>query len=285
MAVEQALYPPFLAKVILTDYDKSLSNSRREISPRTWEVLRQAFVQSLPIGLCTGRTFPLVLGFLSQFPADYLHIVGGGGQVVDSRGNVRWSQELSGEVLGKVCRQVQNLGGWFGFAQGDTFFGHREILSRMATVTGVKMEQIDANLIPAKWNTPLIVVGGLTPKLIAFVESLPGIAHKKMVSYAGDDYYDITAKGVTKARALVAWSELTKIPLAKVVGIGDGLNDIEFLQQVGWPVVMSNSHPDLLRQASVVIGHVDEDGWPKYVSGLLSHLAAMQSPQNNGGKL
>lgn len=51
-----------------------------------------------------------------------------------------------------------------------------------------------------------------------------------------------------KASALLAWCERTGVSVARVVYVGNDLNDLACLRSVGWPVAVANAHP-LVRQA------------------------------------
>ena len=48
---------------------------------------------------------------------------------------------------------------------------------------------------------------------------------------------------------------------AKVVAIGDGLNDIEVFKEVGLSIVMSNANEEVQLHADVVAGHHDQHGF------------------------
>ena len=48
--------------------------------------------------------------------------------------------------------------------------------------------------------------------------------------------------------------------MGDVMAFGDGLNDIEMLQTVGFGVAMGNGHPDLKAVADYICPTVEEDG-------------------------
>ncbi|NGP59178.1 Cof-type HAD-IIB family hydrolase [Paenibacillus thiaminolyticus] len=71
---------------------------------------------------------------------------------------------------------------------------------------------------------------------------------------------DVLIKGGSKAVGIKAMLERLNLAPENAVAFGDGLNDMEMLQQVGLGIAMGNSHPELLPFADYVTSSVDEGG-------------------------
>ena len=71
---------------------------------------------------------------------------------------------------------------------------------------------------------------------------------------------DITHKHGTKATAVHRYARLLGITPAEIIGIGDGPNDVEFLQECGLRIAMGNAHPDLKAIAHWIAPDVTEHG-------------------------
>ncbi|ORX76828.1 hypothetical protein BCR32DRAFT_208588, partial [Anaeromyces robustus] len=65
-----------------------------------------------------------------------------------------------------------------------------------------------------------------------------------------------TNKGTSLAR-LMKYLNISK---DEVVAFGDGLNDIQFLQNVGWPIAMENACDELKQYAKIITKPNSEDG-------------------------
>jgi hypothetical protein len=50
---------------------------------------------------------------------------------------------------------------------------------------------------------------------------------------------------------------------ARIVAIGDGLNDVEVLQEAGLSIVMENANEHVQQHADVLAGHHNEHGFAK----------------------
>lgn len=71
---------------------------------------------------------------------------------------------------------------------------------------------------------------------------------------------DILPSGASKATAIEYLCEKLNVEIADTIAFGDGLNDIEMLETVGFGVSMGNGHEETLKRADYVTAHVDENG-------------------------
>jgi hydroxymethylpyrimidine pyrophosphatase-like HAD family hydrolase len=70
----------------------------------------------------------------------------------------------------------------------------------------------------------------------------------------------LTRVGVGKTSAVRAIAAEYGIPLADVMFVGDGHNDVAVMRDVGYPVAMGNAEPEVRGVARHTVGHVDEGG-------------------------
>ncbi|REK74330.1 Cof-type HAD-IIB family hydrolase [Paenibacillus paeoniae] len=71
---------------------------------------------------------------------------------------------------------------------------------------------------------------------------------------------DVLPLGGSKAQGIAALLDKLGYVADDAAAFGDGLNDKEMLEYVGFGVAMGNSHPELLPFANFVTTHVDEKG-------------------------
>ena len=71
---------------------------------------------------------------------------------------------------------------------------------------------------------------------------------------------DVTHREGTKATAVHRYARLHGIETGEIMGIGDGPNDVEFLQECGLRIAMGNAHPDLKAIAHWIAPDVTEQG-------------------------
>jgi Cof subfamily protein (haloacid dehalogenase superfamily) len=85
-------------------------------------------------------------------------------------------------------------------------------------------------------------------------------------------YLDVTHPLANKGDALIHLARLLKVPLAEVVAIGDGHNDIAMFERSGFRIAMGNASPDVQRAADFVTGSNSEDGFAQAVEQLVLAL-------------
>ncbi len=74
-------------------------------------------------------------------------------------------------------------------------------------------------------------------------------------------YLDITHPLANKGAALSEIAKLIAVPLAEVVAIGDGGNDVAMFERSGLSIAMGNASPEVQRAADFVTESNSEDGF------------------------
>ncbi|MDG6895167.1 Cof-type HAD-IIB family hydrolase [Volucribacter amazonae] len=87
----------------------------------------------------------------------------------------------------------------------------------------------------------------------------------KTVRWHEDSVDIFDAKG-SKARGIRAMLEHLGLDMQQAMAFGDGLNDIEMLQEVGVGIAMGNAHEQLKQQADYVTDTVAEHGIANFLS-------------------
>lgn len=258
----------FHPKGVLLDIDKTMTNSKREITGATIAAIRAVTTASIHCGVATGRHFAAIKNYvLPLFPQDCLHITSGGGQIVTSLGKIVWKKLIRDETAGQLIKTVEDLGGAAIVGTGSTLYITKKAYENITT----NPWNIDRQLFNPneKYEFSLISVVQLNPEVKNYINSLKNLTVKFLTSVSGKEYFDITTKGVNKATTAKIWAELSGIKMAEILAVGDGNNDYDLLSAVGYGVAMGNS-PDYLKAAAKkVIGTVDEDGLAMFLNSLV----------------
>jgi hypothetical protein len=99
--------------------------------------------------------------------------------------------------------------------------------------------------------------------------STKNIRYWLLKNSSGSQYFDIVADGVNKLEAAKIWSKKLGINLNQILAVGDNENDYEMISGVGYGVAMYNSPKELQDVAKKVIGNVEEDSLPEFITSLL----------------
>lgn len=98
-------------------------------------------------------------------------------------------------------------------------------------------------------------------KLDAFEQVLPQDWRENFyIVRSQGNLLEVMNKGINKAAALKELGDYLSIPLSAMMAIGDGMNDIEMITEVGYGVAMANAEPALKAIAQAQTMSNDEDG-------------------------
>jgi hydroxymethylpyrimidine pyrophosphatase-like HAD family hydrolase len=187
---------------------------------------------------------------------------------VTAKGEVLWKREIPGEVVYQLCQQADKLGCGYGFGVGPIFYANEPLLKRFENDAWNVNAQRPVRL--GDWTAPLLIINHLNAEMEAVIAATTGIEVKRMIGKDDVAYVDITQQGVTKALGVAMWAELNGLNQSQLIGVGDGLNDMEFLQSVGWAVAMENAVPAIKAIANQVIGHANDDGLAIFIESVLA---------------
>ncbi|MFZ5932899.1 MAG: HAD family hydrolase [Patescibacteria group bacterium] len=258
-----------LPREILVDVDGTLTNSQRIVSVRTARAISAVIKKDIKIGVSTGRSYAALFKYiLPFFPPDSLHIVAGGGQIVDGKGETIWEKKIPHEEVINICKEVERMGTNYIFGQGSTLYCSKGLLANISQHPW----QIDVKLADGlkDWSTPLVSVLNINETVRNFLSQQQALSAKEIETRYQPPHLDITAQGVNRGTSASIWTEKQNISLKELLVVGDSLNDFELFQVAGLSAAMGQSPKKLKSIAQITIGDADEDGLAEYLEKLLS---------------
>ena len=254
---------------ILFDVDMTLTNSRREVSPKISDLLQACRERGLKLGTCTGRAFvALKKTILPLFPDGSMHITSGGSQVITQDGQVNWQAVLPE----KTCYELHKLGEQYSqmyylptleYGYGSPKFiekyeGLHNLVPPLRPITELQ-----------QWDATFMVFVNITAEFQKILEQRDDVTFRLSVSTQNFTSIDVTPKGVNKSTGLLQWCKHYSLDPSRVIGVGDSDNDLEFLDIVGFAVGMGNSTKDVLKRVDRVIDHTNQNGLAVYLERIL----------------
>jgi len=266
-------------KLLVADIDGTLLGKNGTISIEDADALAKVRRSGIQVALSTGRVAQACLGVLEQLELDGYHVFSDGALV----SNPWTGREVYAEPIGKgLVRQIVD-------------FAHREeIIFDLYSATHFYVERETwASDIRRKffglqptvtdftdlWRKERIIKGTLVVRSAEekakansfyrhFKDSL-NLSWTKTPAYPEVDFINVIAPGVTKGKALEALAAFLKIPLAEVIAIGDGANDVPVLSRAGMAVAMGNAPDELKAIADHITLDVDHSGVAEAVNKFL----------------
>ena len=99
---------------------------------------------------------------------------------------------------------------------------------------------------------------------------LPARFPDMVVTSSARHNIELNAPAANKGTALQALAESLRIPMRRVMAVGDGLNDRSMLETAGFAVAMGNAHPAIKAIADQVTDDCDHDGAAKAIEQFFS---------------
>lgn len=256
---------------MLFDVDNTLLTEKKEIPAGLLECLSRIKSRGIDIGLCTGRGYQAlkhtVLLPMLKVGIEGIHIVSGGAQIINSKGEMLEGHPISVDFVNQVIKHYLHK------TQMRVVMVSHEAMFLNEPYVAIAQRSWQSNVLSlnqyAGEQVYLINVNNINSSLYPdFFHNSP-VNIRFMTPSGLPASVDITAAGINKGVAVKRLIQMGVIDPLKTMGFGDSANDTEFLREIGYAVAMGNASPDLKKEAHLVIGHVNDGALPKFLLELL----------------
>ena len=274
-------------RTILLDIDGTLTNSKKKITKKTRHALIQAQKHGIMLVLASGRPEKGLERFAKELEMD---LYGGllccynGARIVDQKSKeVLFDQALTVEEGKAVLSHLKNFSVVPMVAKGDYMYVpnvfNNTIIYKGKPFGVMEYEARGNGFLLAEaadmedfCDFPIhkILTFGEPEYLKANFEAMRAPFKGKVNSmFTADFYYEYTAMGIDKAKALATAFERLGIERDEIMAFGDAENDITMLMYAGIGVAMGNASQACKEAADEVTASNDEDG---IYESLLKHM-------------
>lgn len=256
---------------IFFDLDGTLLNNQKKISALTERVFRHLKQAGLPLFLSTGRGYRAM--------ERYLKILEPGTPVITYNGAAVQEPETGRELRGvfqnpEILQTLLRLGRSPGvsfllYRRDGRFFYLSETenirrYEKSAGFSGRPLEEKTAGDFPILKSMFIGEHERLKEIRRALEQEVPG---KFTASFSHHRYLEVMAPEVSKGKALREIVRERGWDLERVMAFGDGLNDKEMLECVGYGVLMANGMDELKECCALRAGSNEEDGVARFLKG------------------
>ncbi len=257
-------------KLLVLDIDGTLLDKNGVVSAEDRNALARVGDLGLPVSLSTGRVAQACSEIISQLSLDSYHIFSDGALVSNPNSGKEIYVQPIDKVVVKQAIEFAHLNGInLGLYSTNHYFVERETwasdIRRDFYHTSPTIVDISK-----LWQKERIIKGALTARsleerakieilYLQFKDSL-SFSWTKTPAYPEVDFINVLAPKVSKGKALQALAPHLGISLAEVVAIGDGVNDIPLLSDVGLAVAMQNAPSEVKAVADFITLDVDHSG-------------------------
>jgi Cof subfamily protein (haloacid dehalogenase superfamily) len=295
-------------RMVALDLDGTLLQSNHQLADKQAEYLRTLYKSGFRICIATGRAAPSVYGIVKKLalpdPTPVVCSNGARGFLLSYKdtsttGNHKKSQKelfytpVSREAVIKTIQLAKKLGYFVQYYIDDGIYAnpitesHCQMMKEYEILTDSCIETVDDDFdrflgaqdddkLPSKLLVRCEKEEFATchPSFVELLNSTSDddkLAHIVAAFNKDLDWFlEILHPDVNKGHGLRNMCQKLEIPMNDVIAIGDGTNDIEFLQMSGLGIAMNNAHESLRKVASYTME------WTNDEHGVIKTLEALK---------
>lgn len=260
-------------KIIALDIDGTLTNSQKELTPRTRYALIEAQKMGKKVVLASGRhpvgIYDIAKDLLVDQYGGYI-MAFNGGQILDCSTGLTivskdFPQEYLSDILGvlKMSKLTVHTYDDKRIITGGTLNDYSNIEKDILKMEMVVVDDF-MSAIPKKINK--LLLSGEPTEIDRYNEILAKRYDGLLDVYKSAPYFlEIMPFGVTKGSMLPMLLEKLELTREELVAFGDNYNDMTMIGFAGLGVAMGNAVEDVKKIANYVCESNDDDGVAKTV--------------------
>ena len=255
-------------KLLVVDIDGTLIGKDGSISTEDSEALLNARRSGIGVSLSTGRAAQSCRPIIDRLALDGYHIFFDGALVSNFDKEV-YAEPIDRGVVKEAIEFARQNDIYLELYSASRFFVERQT---WATEIHREFFNLEPTVVDftGLWERERIIKGGLviaSPEEIAKAKSFRlhfernlHFSLAKSPAYPNVDFINVVDLGVSKGKALAALASHLGIPMAEVMAIGDGTNDIPLLSSAGLAVAMGNAPDEVKAVADHITLDVEHNG-------------------------
>ncbi|MFI3304617.1 MAG: Cof-type HAD-IIB family hydrolase [Rikenellaceae bacterium] len=266
-------------KVAIFDLDGTLTNSKKELSPRNREALISLQEQGVKVVLASGRPTYGIIPIADEINLSHYggYILSfNGGVILDYAANeVIYSQQLGEDLIAPLYQASVEEGCVILSYRG------REILTEDTENQYVKFEAM-LNKMPTRrvesfveefaCKVPKCLAVGDPERSIALEKRLVAKFGTVMNIYRSEPFFvELVPLGIDKAQSLARLAQHLAVTSEDMIAFGDGFNDLSMIEFAGHGVAMANAQEVVRQRANATTLTNDEDGVAHYLESNILH--------------
>jgi Cof subfamily protein (haloacid dehalogenase superfamily) len=277
-------------RMVALDLDGTLLQSNHKMADDQAEYIRSLQKRGLTVCIATGRAAPSVYEHIQKLnlpqPTPVVCSNGARGFYCNSQDCSQKEELFYNPVPKSVVERAIALTNERGFAlhyyYEDAIYGnpttdlHRQLMDTYTQLTGSTILPVQDNfqsLLEQDHLPSKILVLFDERQLSAAVEAYRSQFPPKdatIVLGAFDWFLEILNPNVNKGQGLANMCSILKIPLEDCIAMGDGANDVEFLQMAGLGIAMKNAKPLVQKAADLTME------WTNDQNGVMNTLQRLE---------
>lgn len=255
-------------KLIALDIDGTLTNSKKEITPRTRHTILDVQKRGKKIILASGRhpigCYPIARDLMLDRYGGYI-LAFNGGKIVDcATGETIVSKLFPQEYLADIVGVLKDSNITINTYDDKNIIADKKVNDYTYVerdILKTDMITVDDFVAEVKFDINKLLLAGEPDELDKYKEILSKRYDGLLDVYKSAPYFlEIMPFGVTKGSMLPLLLQKLEINRDELIAFGDNYNDMTMIGYAGCGVAMENSESDLKKIADYVCESNDNDG-------------------------
>lgn len=260
-------------RLIVLDIDGTLTNSKKEITPKTKEALIKIQEQGIYVAIATGRPTPGTKKVAEELELErfgnYVLSFNGGRIINYKTKQVVYEQTIPAHLAGVLCEEAHHYGvGIVTYDEECALAGTKvdKYMETEARINGITIKQIGHFKDSIDFPVNKCLMTAEPEYLVTVEKALKEKYSGELNIFRSEPYFlEIMPKGIDKAAMLKRFLPFLGVDREEVICCGDGYNDITMIEFAGLGVAMANAREEVLAAADYVTASNEEDGVAKVV--------------------
>ena len=256
---------------VVLDVDGTIAGTDNLVSPRTRAVMREIEEQGVPVVVATGRTRGSVLDILEQTGLRTPGISCNGAIVTDPvSGRDLRKQTMDPADVAAMVQVHEETGAAITWWTADDVFATSDAFRQV--LLGFGAPSVTLAQPPARMPDDIVktMAFGSPEEMDAAAPTIRRLTPRATRSM--DHIWELSDERATKWSGIAQVFELLGIDATGAVGLGDGENDVVWMQRIGTPVAMGNARPEAIAAARFVAGDFAEEGAAVFLEEVLRQI-------------
>lgn len=255
-------------KLLVLDLDGTLTNKKKEITPHTLQVLKEAQQKGLKIVLASGRPTYGIVPLAEQLELKHFggYIMAfNGGLILDCATGETIYQNFLDPSVYPYLYEKGNTKDFKILSYKDEYIVSEDIANEYvayeARLNKMPLMQVENFLDVITFPEPKCLIVG-NPEILKDLEvEMREKLQNCMSVYRSEPFFlELLPLGIDKAKCLEKLLERMQIDRKNVIACGDGFNDLSMIEFAGLGVAMANAQQVVKNAADYITLSNEDDG-------------------------
>ena len=264
-------------KLIASDMDDTLLNSKCQISQRNAAAIKRALAAGKVFLLATGRMYVSVRPYAEGLGLDVPLVTYNGALVKGSlSGKVFYEHKMKLTTANEILAYCKEKGYYLQLYVGDQILIHTENeCSRMySKISGIQTTAIGDKVYQTDEAPYKILVMTKAEEFQEVWQSFAKHFEGKLdVTSSKDNFLELMEPGINKWEAVKSVAASYGIKPEEIMCIGDSNNDVKMIANAGIGVAVGNAKDSVKNHAKIVTASNDNDGVAMVIEAILTKQA------------